>query len=155
MTFYLPSDIFYDLYTLKPINSAGQSITYSSVAFTDIPVHVKGSSIVPARVNSANTTAALRGQDFELLVAPGKDGKASGELYLDDGESLVQAGTSEIVFNFDGKTISANGNFGYKTSVGVLSLTVMGENGPVKYELNEGLEGPWERELGSLKKAGL
>lgn len=154
VTFYLPEDdIFYDLFTLKL--TQGGSVTYSDVKFTDIPVHIRGGSIVPARVNSANTTTALRNEDFELLVAPGKDGKAKGSLYLDDGESLVQKGTSEIEFTYDGKTISMDGTFGYSTKVGVLSVTVLGSDNATKYELKEGLDGPWEHDLSEKQGMGL
>jgi alpha-glucosidase len=97
------------------------------------------------------TTKALRANDFELLVAPDAEGKASGTLYLDDGESLVQNGTSEIVFTWDGKKIKMAGTFGFSTSVGVKSVTVMGDK-PKKYELNEGLGKAWEHDVGDLKK---
>lgn len=155
VTFYLPNDIFYDLSTLKPVQGSGGTVTYSDVAFTDIPVHIRGGSIIPARVNSAKTTKALRDEDFELLVAPDKDGKATGTLYLDDGESLQQSGTSEIEFNWDGKTISMDGTFGYSTKNGVLSVTIMGGNNATKYELNEGLDAPWEHDLSKQQGSSL
>jgi alpha-glucosidase len=155
VSFYLPNDIFYDLFTMKRVQGTGASVTYSNVQFTDIPVHVRGGSIIPARVNSANTTTALRKEDFELLVAPDKDGNASGSLYLDDGESLVQAGTSEIQFTWDGTTINLDGTFGFKTSVGVRSLTIMGDNGATKYDLDEKLDGSWSHTVGSLKQVGM
>jgi len=155
VTFYLPNDIYYDLFTMKRIQSTGASITYTNVLFTDIPVHVRGGNIIPTRVNSANTTTALRNEDFELLVAPDKDGRASGSLYLDDGESLVQAGTSEITFTWDGKTVRMDGTFGYKTSVGVRSVTVMKEGGAIKYGLNEKLDGPWNYNVEGLKQLSI
>lgn len=152
VSFYLPSDLFYDLFTLEQIEGTGSSITYTSVQYTDIPVHIRGGSIIPARVNSAKTTTAVRNEDFELLVAPDKNGKATGSLYLDDGESLVQQGTSEIEFKFDGKTISMDGKFEYSTKLGVRSVTVLGSDAAIKYELDEGLDGPWKHDIGSLKK---
>ncbi|KAF2122790.1 alpha-glucosidase b [Lophiotrema nucula] len=151
VTYYLPDDVWYDLFTLKPVNGAGSQVTDDNVAFTDVPVHVKGGSIIPARVNSANTTTALRDEDFELLVAPDKNGKATGTLYLDDGESLQQSSTSEIDFTYDGTSISADGTFGYSTKVGVLSVSIMGTHGAKKYDLNEGLDGSWSHKIDSLK----
>lgn len=109
--------------------------------------HVKGGSIIPARIKSANTTTALRDIDFELLIAPGKDGKATGCLYFDDGESIEQAGTSEIEFSYDGTSITAQGTFGFKTSVKVKSLTVMGDGDPARYSLDEGFEAGWTHAL--------
>ncbi|KAF1962356.1 alpha/beta-glucosidase agdC [Byssothecium circinans] len=154
VTFYLPNDIFYDFFTLKQVDTIGSNTTYANVSTSDIPVHVKGGSIVPARVNSANTTTALRKENFELFIALDADGKAKGSLYLDDGESLMQSAVSEIEFSFEGSTIKASGSFGFKTDVRVKSATVLRKEGATKYELDEGLEGSWERDLGSFKKVG-
>ena len=75
------------------------------------------------------------------MVAPDKEGKAKGELYLDDGDSLVQEETSEIEFWFDGATkfLEMNGTFGYDAGVRIGNLTVLGESGSVRCLLNKGL----------------
>jgi alpha-glucosidase len=151
VSFYVPQSTWYDFTTHKPVSGAGATVTYTNVNTSDIPILVLGSSIVPARVKSAMTTKALRDNDFELLVAPDAEGNARGTLYLDDGESLVQAATSEIVFTWDGKKIKMAGTFGYSTRVGVKSVTVMGSE-PKTYELNEGLDAAWEHDVESLKK---
>jgi alpha-glucosidase len=144
VTFYMPKDIFYDYATLKKIPESGANVTRTDVKFTDIPIHIKGGSIVPARMHSANTTTALRAVDFELLIAPDKDGKASGSLYLDDGESIEQQGTSEIDFSYEVGKLGWRGSFGYKTSVGVKRLTVMGEGEPAVYAVNGTLDVGWD-----------
>jgi alpha-glucosidase len=150
VSFYLPRGNWYDFTTQKPVSGAGTTITYNDVSDSDIPVLVSGGSIIPARIKSAMTTKALRENDFELLVAPDGNGKASGSLYLDDGESLTQSATSKIVFSWDGQKIKMEGTFGFKTSVGVKSVTVMG-NEPQKYTVNATLTGPWEQKLGGFK----
>lgn len=151
VSFYVPKGTWYDFATQKPVSGAGSTITYSDVDTSSIPILVSGGSIIPARVESAMTTRELRDKDFELLIAPGADGKASGTLYLDDGESLEQKGTSEIVFTWDGSKIKMEGTFGFSTRIGVKSMTVMGDE-PQKYELNEGLDGGFEHDAGDLKK---
>lgn len=151
VSFYVPQGVWYDLRDQKPVTGAGSTITYNNLSTSDIAVLVKGGSIIPARINSAMTTKALRDKDFELLVAPDADGKASGTLYLDDGESLVQAGTSEITFTWEDGKIKMAGSFGFSTKVGLKSFTVYGD-APQKYELNEGLDAPWVRDAASLKK---
>ena len=78
-----------------------------------------------------------------------------GDLYLDDGESIDQSGISEIKFTFEGSTIKMDGTFGYKTRVGVQSVTVMGKGYATKYELDEGLDGAWSHDIGSLKSRQL
>ncbi|KAL7266975.1 hypothetical protein RUND412_010457 [Rhizina undulata] len=92
---YLPNDI-YDFETLKPVYGQGRNLMIEDVGLTDIPVFIKGGSIIPLRFESAMTTTELWTQPFVIVVAPGVVGEASGELYLDDGESLVQESSSVV-----------------------------------------------------------
>ncbi len=123
---YLPDDIFYDLWTYKPIRGEGKNITVENQTWTDIPLHFRGGQIFPLRVESAMTTTELRTKDFEIVIAPGLDKKASGQLYLDDGESLVQNGTTLVDFTWDGKVFTMTGKYGFKTSSQIVSLTILG-----------------------------
>ncbi len=118
------------------VRGTGSIITYSNISDTDIPVLIQGGSIIPMRLESANTTRALRNKPFELLVAPESDGSASGSLYLDDGESLVQLGTSEIIFTLSDSILKAEGTFGFPTVLQVRSVTIMGSSDAQTYELN-------------------
>lgn len=85
---YLPDDIFYDLETHEAVRGQGKWVKQDNVPFDRIPLHIRGGCVLPLRSESANTTTELRKKGFELIVAPGLDGKAQGSLYLDDGESL-------------------------------------------------------------------
>ncbi|KAH6623158.1 glycosyl hydrolases family 31-domain-containing protein [Chaetomium tenue] len=136
--YYLPKDVWYDFWTGEKVVSAGETKTVEGVAWTDIPVHIRGGSIVPMRVNSANTTAELRRQNFVITVAPGADGTARGELYLDDGESLdVGDQKSVITMTWNGKAVEASGTFGYDTDVVIERVVVLGDGGARTQE------GPW------------
>lgn len=127
VTFYLPNDQFYDFFTHQPVRGNGKNMTLSNVDYTSIPVHVRGGSIIPMRVDGANTTTELRKLDFNVLVAPGMDHTAKGSLYLDDGDSLVQKATSDITFAYDGTTLTMGGTFGYDMGgVKVATVTVLG-----------------------------
>ena len=127
VTMYLPDDQFYDFFTHQPIRGQGMNMTLTNVDYTSIPVHIRGGSIIPLRMDSANTTTALRMIDFDILVAPGMDGTARGSLYLDDGDSLVQKATSEIMFAYDGMSLSMSGTFGYGMGgVQIAEVTVLG-----------------------------
>ncbi|CZT23567.1 related to Alpha/beta-glucosidase agdC [Ramularia collo-cygni] len=110
---YLPEDLFYDFETHKPIFGKAEWITLQDVGVTEIPVHIRGGHIIPMRVSSANTTTELRKGNFELLIAPDMDGRAEGYLYLDDGESLEQDGTSEIHFTYANGKLGMVGTFDY------------------------------------------
>lgn len=133
VTFYLPDDLFYDYWTGNRVQGEGKNVTVSGLTYTDIPVHIRGGSIIPVRVNSANTTTALRNEQFKLIVAPDAQGNASGRLYLDDGESLEQEAVSEISFTFSAGKLSAKGSFDYRAtgseSVTVAQVVVLGQSG--------------------------
>ena len=123
---YLPDDIFYDFYTHVPVRGHGERMVLNA-GYTHIPTHIKGGSIVPMRVNGANTTTELRKQNFTVVVAPGLDGTATGSLYLDDGDSLVQSATSNIDFKYssDGQ-FSMDGTFDYDPGVSIQSIVLLG-----------------------------
>ncbi len=126
---YLPNDIFYDFFTYKAVRGQGQSITLTDIGLTQIPLHIKGGSVLPLRIQSANTTAALRQEDFNIVVAPGLDGKATGSLYLDDGDSLVQASTSNIQFTYANSALHMSGRYGYNVgSVKIAQVVFLGVN---------------------------
>jgi alpha-glucosidase len=123
---YMPNDIFYDLWTLTPVRGHGAYMTFSNQSITDIPLHYRGGIIYPQRAASGMTTTEVRKQDFNIVVAVGMDQKATGQLYLDDGVSLVQAATSMINFDFDGREFKMTGSYGFKTSSRIATVTVLG-----------------------------
>lgn len=119
---YLPDDVFYELETGKSVRGEGAPIRLRDIPFDRILLHVRGGCILPMRVESANTTTALRKKAFELLVAPGHPSRghdsgadpvvvaaAEGELYVDDGV-LLDGGASRLGLRFryydeDGGTV--------------------------------------------------
>ncbi|KAL4920400.1 glycosyl hydrolases family 31-domain-containing protein [Aspergillus aurantiobrunneus] len=125
LSYYLPDDIFYEWGTGKPVRGQGEFVS-AEVEYTDITVHYKGGLIYPQRVESANTTTALRQKGFNIVVAPGLDGTAEGSLYLDDGESFVQDAVSEIDFHYEDGRLSMTGSFEYDAGVGIEVVTVLG-----------------------------
>ena len=123
---YMPDNIFYDYYTHATVRGNG-SVMEKEVGYTDIALFYEGGSIIAERANSANTTTELRKQNFAIIIAPGLDGSASGSLYLDDGESLVQPATSFVQFEYTSQgSFSMTGNFGYDSGVVIESVTVLG-----------------------------
>ena len=85
MEIYLPEDTFYDFKTYEKIEGKGEKINLTDIPFTEIPLHIRGGSILPLRNSSAYTTTEVRKQPFNLLVAPSKDGKAKGEEWTCEG----------------------------------------------------------------------
>jgi alpha-glucosidase len=123
---YLPNDTFYDFWTGEKVQGTGEWANVTDVGFDSIPLHIRGGSILPLRAESANTTTELRKNDFVLWIASNTSGQASGSLYLDDGDSLVQTATSSIVFSYDNGAFSMTGNFGYDAGVVIRNVTVLG-----------------------------
>ena len=52
------------------------------------------------RVLGANTTTTLRTKDFMLLVPAGADSTASGELYLNESDTIVLPAMSHMTFKY-------------------------------------------------------
>lgn len=125
VNYYLPDDIFYEWGSGKPVRGRGEYVS-TEVDYTDITIHYKGGVIYPQRVESANTTTALRKKGFNIVVAPGLNGRAEGSLYLDDGQSVVQDAVSEIDFSYANHKLRMTGSFEYKTDVKIETVTILG-----------------------------
>ena len=124
---YFPKDLFYDWFTGLAVQGDGSVKTITDLAVTDIPIHIRGGSIIPLRTESAKTTTELRKRGFEILIAPGADGSAEGELYLDDGESIEPASAAEIQFQYQNGKLKILGRFGYHPNVVIEAVTLLGQ----------------------------
>ncbi|KAJ5099962.1 Glycoside hydrolase family 31 [Penicillium argentinense] len=124
---YFPDDLFYDWFTGKKVDGHGKVQRLDRISTTDIPIHIRGGSILPLRSKSAMTTTELRRRGFEIVVAPSRDGYAHGELYLDDGESLKPASSSLVLFEYHEDKLTIRGEFGYQANVVIESVTVLGQ----------------------------
>ncbi|KAF5349670.1 hypothetical protein D9756_008864 [Leucocoprinus leucothites] len=134
---YLPKDTFYDFMTLAPVEGTGSMVTLSNVNFTTIPLHIRGGAILPLRVESANTTTALRKKDFEFVVAPGQNDSATGQLYVDDGELINPPRTTSINMSFKRGVLSVRGSFHYATGVKVARVRFLNvQNAPKGVTVN-------------------
>lgn len=112
---YLPKGIWWEFDTWKKVTGKGSVVQLTNISTTDIPVHVKGGSILPLRVESAMTTTELREKPFELIIAPNERGEASGELYVDDGETIdpPESATTLVKFTYANKKLVVDGRFGF------------------------------------------
>uniref|UniRef100_J3MGU0 Uncharacterized protein n=1 Tax=Oryza brachyantha TaxID=4533 RepID=J3MGU0_ORYBR len=85
-------DVYASLYdySLAVSTKTGKRVTLPAPADT-VNVHVAGGNILPLQ-QPALTSSRVRQSMFHLLVALADDGTASGDLFLDDGESPEMVG---------------------------------------------------------------
>ena len=86
---YLGEDqVYYDYFTHRVHRGAatGKSVTVPA-ALHQVPLLVRGGSIIPTRERPRRASSLMKYDPFTLRVALDKDGQARGELYLDDGVS--------------------------------------------------------------------
>jgi alpha 1,3-glucosidase len=69
-------------------NHGGQTVSVD-VSLQTIPVYVKGGSIVPMKLTERSSTEGMKDDPISLMVYPNSQGKATGLLYLDDGETTA------------------------------------------------------------------
>lgn len=81
--------VWYDWYELEAVTGvrAGQNVTIQA-PLGHIPVYLRGGHVIPLQ-EPGMTTAASRKNPWGLIVSLDKSGSATGQLYLDDGESLA------------------------------------------------------------------
>jgi len=88
-TVYIGEDqVYYDFYTGHAYRGSlkGKSITVPAPLERG-PLLIRGGSIVPSRERPRRSSALMKRDPLTLKVALNQLGNASGELYLDDGES--------------------------------------------------------------------
>uniref|UniRef100_A0ACD5X5W5 Uncharacterized protein n=1 Tax=Avena sativa TaxID=4498 RepID=A0ACD5X5W5_AVESA len=93
---YFPAGKWYSLYdySLAVSTRTGKRVTLPALA--DVAnVHVAGGTILPMQ-QAVLTTSSARQSEFRLLVALAENGTASGELFLDDGESPEMGGARSM-----------------------------------------------------------
>ena len=105
---FIPNDIWYDLHSGAPVVGHGKKVMLKAPLDT-INVHIRGGSILPLLPPTVRTDVS-RSQNYTIVVAPGSDRKAAGQLFWDDGENRdsVTAGEFSLVdFTLDGNTLSS------------------------------------------------
>jgi alpha-glucosidase len=101
---------WYDWYTFQEVDAKPGENKTLHAELVEQPIHVRGGYIIPIQ-KAGNMTKTSRKSPWSLIVALDKDDSAEGELYLDDGVSLVQAATKNIKVCEEIKTWSLSTNF--------------------------------------------
>lgn len=93
---YVPAGRWYEFFTGEIIDSQGQYVTLPA-DFNKINLHVRGGSILPLQ-QPAITTTDSRKLPFSLLVALDENGEAGGNMYIDDGDQLLDNGVDATTY---------------------------------------------------------
>ncbi|EJD46904.1 alpha-glucosidase [Auricularia subglabra TFB-10046 SS5] len=79
---------YYDYFTHAILRGGKKHVTVPA-ELHQLPLFIRGGSIVPTRERPRRASPLMKRDPFTLTVALDRDGKAQGELYLDDGESYA------------------------------------------------------------------
>ena len=117
--------VYYDWYTQKAVvASAGQNVTIAA-PLGHIPVYIRGGYVIPTQ-EAAQTTREARDSPWSVLVALNSEGSASGQLYVDDGESLAPNATLYVDFTATRGTLYASARGRYVDKNPLDGVTVLG-----------------------------
>ena len=118
-------EIWYDWYTQEAMSAKpGENVTIPA-PLGHIPVYIRGGSILPQQ-EALYTTSESRKSPWSLLCALNADGSATGQLYVDDGESIVQEATLLVDLTISHGSLYASARGLYKDSNALSNVTIMG-----------------------------
>jgi len=120
---YFPNANWYSFWDNTPLGKTG-TVTVQA-ALEDIPVHIRGGSIVPVQT-PAMTIAATRNNPFKLLVALDASSAASGSVYLDDGISVTVSQYTYVTYQATSGRLNSTVVQGSYNSPNLSHITVLG-----------------------------
>lgn len=130
---------WYDWYNGTSVPKPSRANTTIDAPLGHIPVYVRGGSILPLQ-QPALTTKESRQSPWDVLVALDVDGKAQGDLYLDDGVSVAPNATLTVHLKVEDKKLEASmAQGGWVDGNELHSITLWGVDhaGPVKFNGKE------------------
>lgn len=118
--------VWYDWYNQTAV-SAGPGVNMTMDApLGHIPVHVRGGSILPMQL-PGYTTSESRRNPWSLLVALDMEGSATGQLYLDDGRSIMPNATRLVDMTAsNGNSLYASGRGLFRDMNALANVTILG-----------------------------
>ncbi|KAI5962047.1 ROT2 [Candida theae] len=96
-----------------------------SAELSDVPMLLKGGSVVPMKNRYRRSSRLMRHDPYTLVVALDKNGRATGNLYVDDGESL-NSEYKLLTFIVDKEGISLSSTGDYAFSVSIEKIIIVG-----------------------------
>lgn len=128
--------VWYDWYSQERVSaSPGENVTFAA-PLSHIPVFVRGGYILPQQ-EALYTTAECRNSSWSMIVALNADGAATGQIYIDDGESLIQKSTLLVDLTASNGSLYASSRGQYPDTNSLANVTILGvESQPKMVTLN-------------------
>ncbi|THY30913.1 putative alpha-glucosidase [Aureobasidium pullulans] len=128
--------VWYDWYNQTAVSVApGANITLDA-PLGHINVHIRGGSVLPQQ-EAALTTTASRNSSWSVIAALSAEGTATGSLYIDDGESIIQNSTLFVDFTAENDRLYASARGLWQEKNALANVTVLGvQNAPSNVTLN-------------------
>lgn len=118
-------EVWYDWYSQTAVDAKPGVNTTIPAPLGHIPVFVRGGSILPMQ-EVALTTRDARKTPWSLLASLSSNGTASGQLYLDDGESVYPEDTLSVAFLASKSTLRASARGTWKEANPLANVTLLG-----------------------------
>ncbi|RHZ86672.1 hypothetical protein Glove_48g60 [Diversispora epigaea] len=122
VTGYIPAGRWYDFISGKIFYEGDQGkLIELDAPIEIIPIHIRGGSIIPMHCQVGLQIYECRKSGIKLQIALDPEGKAKGNLYLDDGETLFEKVGNNytlVSFTVENKKLKVEGTFGYRDGQG-------------------------------------
>lgn len=129
-------ELWYDWYTQTAVDAQPGENKTIPAPLGHIPVFVRGGAILPQQ-EALYTTAESRNSSWSLLCALSADGTATGQIYVDDGESIVPPATLLVDLTASNGSLYASARGTYEDTNSLANVTVMGiQSQPSSVTLN-------------------
>jgi alpha-glucosidase len=121
---------WFDWYSGERVQAEASVNTTIPAPLGHIPVYIRGGSVLPTQ-EPGYTTTDSRKNPWGLIVALSTDGKASGSLYVDDGESLEPESCLDINFAAMDGQLKADVQGEFHDANALANVTVLGVSNAV------------------------
>jgi len=129
-------ELWYDWYTQEVISARpGENVTIAA-PLSHIPLYVRGGNILPQQ-EALYTTSECRNSSWSLIAALDADGAATGQIYIDDGESISPPSRLLVDLTASNGSLYAASRGLYKETNSLANITILGvESQPSAVTLN-------------------
>ena len=135
--------IWRDWWTHAVVDAAAGANTTLSAPISHINVHIRDSSILLLHQEPAYTIYETRQGPYSLLVSLNAGGAASGDAYVDDGESYPPGAHRILHFCSGDGNLEIRGNGGYSIDQKLETITILGVQQPTTVALNSNKVEDW------------